>query len=286
MAVDIPGLLLTGSTRPCRKIILHYHLFKNAGTSIDQILKENFGEERWRSEEFPGPTTNIPLVLSGRSNFQRVQDWLAEHPDVVVLSSHTAAMPLPDLPATRVFPIVMVRNPVIRLQSSYLFEREQFQSGRHTLTTKIAGQNDLAGYLRGLLELKKQSMARNYASVRLAAAVPGTPERLGQRTSEALKLLPFVGVVERFEQSMQVLEHLLKPHFPDFQTLPAWENATGLAGTPLQDRLDSIRTEIGDDLYREVLAANRVEIDLHTAASRKISTAAQKLSERSTGAMT
>ena len=249
---DRPQWFRKPPDRDGRKVILHYHLFKNAGSSVDHILKMNFGEARWRSEEFEGPTTNIPLVLSGRSNFRKVQDWLAKNPDVVVLSSHTAAMPLPELPATRVFPIVMVRDPFIRLQSSYLFQRERFASGWYNKTTRLAGENDLAGYLRGLLDMKKQSMARNFASVRLAAAVPGSPDRLRQRALEALKLLPFVGVVELFEQSMQVMERWLAPHFPGFRVQPAWQNASDQGSTPLSRRLADIREEIGSDLYDEV----------------------------------
>lgn len=266
-------------TSPCsgRIVILHYHLFKNAGSSVDHILKMNFQGNRWRNEEFKGPTTNIPLVLGGRSNSQSVQDWLAEHPEVVALSSHTAAMPLPELQNTRVFPIVMVRNPVVRLQSSYLFERKQFDSGRQTITTKLAGRTDFAGYLHGLLEMKNQSMARNYAAVRLAGAVPGSPEQLRQRAFKALKLLPFVGVVERFDRSMMVLERCLRPHFPKFQVLPAWQNATAEVSTSLSERLDQIRNEIGNDFYREILSANRIEIDLHKAASRKIMKASKDL---------
>jgi hypothetical protein len=29
-----------------RKVVIHYHLFKNAGTSVDRMLKEIYGE-RW-----------------------------------------------------------------------------------------------------------------------------------------------------------------------------------------------------------------------------------------------
>ena len=179
-------------------------------------------------------------------------------------------MPLPELPATRIFPIVMVRDPVIRLQSSYFFQRRRFESGVDNRTTRLAGENDLAGYLRGLLAMEGQSMARNFASVRLAGAVPGSPDRLRQRAFEALKVLPFVGVVERFDLSMRVLEQWLKPHFPSFRVLPAWQNPADIAGTPSSERLDSIREAVGDSLYREVVAANRIDIDLHRAASRQI----------------
>lgn len=263
------------SSRGNRTVIVHYHLFKNAGSSVDHILKQNFKGNLWRNEEFKGPTTNIPLVLSGQSNSQQVQDWLAKHPEVAVLSSHTAAMPPPRLPDTRVFPIVMVRNPMVRLQSSYLFERKQFASGQHTITTKLAGSTDLAGYLQGLLEMKTQSMARNFAAVRLAGAVPGSPDQLRERTIEALELLPFVGVVELFDRSMLVLERRLKPLFPSFQALPAWLNASEEVCTALPDRLDRIRREIGDDLYQHTLSANRIEVELHEAASEQIMAASQ-----------
>lgn len=263
-----------------RKVIVHYHLFKHAGSSIDHILRENFGDHRWRSEEFPRPTSTA-AVLGGESNAPLVQDWLAEHPEVVVLSSHTAVMPLPKPPSTRVFPIVMVRNPMIRLQSSYLFQRQRFAAGFHNETTCLAGENDLTGYLRGLLAMNKQPMAHNFASVRLAAAVPGSPEQLRQRAFRALELLPFVGVVELFDQSMQVLETWLAPHFPGFRVLPAWQNTTDQAGAYQPQRLTGMRDVIGDDLYQELVAANQVDIDLHQAATGKITKAAERLAHRS-----
>ena len=119
-------------------------------------------------------------------------------------------------------------------------------------------------------------MARNFASVRLAGAVPGSPDQLRHRAFEALRVMPFVGVVERFDLSVQVLEQWLAPHFPNFRVLPAWQNPTDMAKTPAAERLRRIREEVGDDLYRQVVAANRIDIDLHRAASRQIAGAAQE----------
>jgi hypothetical protein len=34
-----------------RNVILHFHLFKNAGTSLDALLKENFPTQ-WLTKEF------------------------------------------------------------------------------------------------------------------------------------------------------------------------------------------------------------------------------------------
>lgn len=280
MVMKKPSWFRKASTDRTRKVIVHYHLFKNAGSSIDHILRENFGDHRWRSEEFPLPTSTA-AVLGGESNAPLVQDWLARHPEVAVLSSHTAVMPLPQLPSTKVFPIVMVRNPMIRLQSSYLFQRQRFAAGFHNKTTCLAGENDLAGYLSGLLAMKLQPMARNFASVRLAAAVPGSPKQLRQRALGALELLPFVGVVELFDQSMQVLQRWLAPHFPEFRVLPAWRNTSDQANTSLRERLTRMRKAIGDDLYQELVTANQIDIDLHQAASVKITKALEELLQRS-----
>jgi hypothetical protein len=54
-----------------RTIILHYHLFKNAGTSVDAILKRNFGD-KWVTSEFP------PM---GGNNTALVEEWIIAHDD-------------------------------------------------------------------------------------------------------------------------------------------------------------------------------------------------------------
>ena len=252
-----------------RKIILHYHLFKNAGTSIDHILKQNFGERHWHNQEFPGHQQTL-AILSGRSSSKLVEEWLHAHPDVRILSSHTAVMPLPNIPTATIFPIVFVRHPLIRLQSSFAFERQQFHCGRDTISTRLAAMSDFSGYLRGLLAMKNHSLAHNFNAVRLAAAVAGSPDQLGLRAFRALDMLPFVGVVELFERSMLEMERWLRPHFPRFKALEAWQNATRETRTPPSERLDQIRKEIGDDLFDQVTEANHIDIEVHKAAYAKL----------------
>ncbi len=59
-----------------RTIILHYHLFKNAGTSVDAILQRNF-PGRWVTREFP---------IAGENNTALVEDWIRETPDAIAYS--------------------------------------------------------------------------------------------------------------------------------------------------------------------------------------------------------
>ena len=55
-----------------KTIILHYHLFKNAGTSIDSILKDNF-DDQWVSKEFK----------NALSNSAQVTEWIQDNPNAI-----------------------------------------------------------------------------------------------------------------------------------------------------------------------------------------------------------
>ena len=118
-------------------VIIHYHIFKNAGTSLDLMLERNFAQQ-WTEAEFP------PRDKDGLSNSRLVEDFLREHPNLLALSSHTAQLPLPKL-EREVFPIVFIRHPLDRLMSAYAFERVQKAD---THGARLAKQHDFAGYVR------------------------------------------------------------------------------------------------------------------------------------------
>src|SRR3972149_2125526 len=103
-----------------RKVILHYHLFKNAGTSVDALLKTNF-EGRWVTREFGGGPH--------AANVAKVRQWVEEEKDAVAFSSHTTMLPPPKVEGVQFFPIVFVRHPIDRIASAYAFERKQKENG-------------------------------------------------------------------------------------------------------------------------------------------------------------
>ena len=96
-----------------RTIILHYHLFKNAGTSIDSVLKKNFGEH-WISREF-----------TGINNTTDVTHWIIDNPQGVAFSSHTMNGPIPKINGVNIISLAMLRDPIKRIISAYKFERMQ-----------------------------------------------------------------------------------------------------------------------------------------------------------------
>ncbi len=235
-----------------RMLIVHYHLFKNAGTSVDDMLRQNFGRQ-WAEQEFPGSGAR-------RSNVAAVTDYLREHPALVALSSHTALLPAPELDDAIVFPIVFVRHPIDRLHSAYRFERMQ---NADTPGARLAKEHDFAGYLRELLKQQRKRQARSFQTYRLAMNEPRETGTEIERAMRAIDRLPFIGLVEEFDRSIQRLEELVKPLLPSFRAIEAHRNATEWSPLSLESKLIKIEMDLGRTLFEELQDANAHDLEVY-----------------------
>lgn len=238
-----------------RNVLLHYHYFKNAGTSIDAILSANF-QGKWLTAEF-----------EGMNNHEAVGQWIAANPEAQAFSSHTAQFPLPEIPGVRVLPIIVLRHPLDRMLSAYSFERKQVSD---SFGARLAKRTSFAGYVRTRLDLPNDHQCRNFQSLRLARFIPGPRISEMDRALDTLMKLPFVGVVEDFATSAQHMESWLKPIFPAFKAFTARKNVSASEGNTMAERLDTMRRELGEALYAELLAANMKDLCLHHAATLRM----------------
>ena len=144
-----------------RNIIVHYHIFKNAGTSIDRVLEENFGAA-WASLEGSSATSLLRA--------QDVQAYVAEHPGLEAVSSHLARPPLPQ--GFSVLPIVFLRHPLDRAASVHSHER---RAPATVKSGEIAKTRDFRGYVQWCLNEyegrdKGGTVIRNYQVTHLSDA--------------------------------------------------------------------------------------------------------------------
>lgn len=236
-----------------RTVVLHYHLFKNAGSSVDQILRKNFGD-RWVTAEFP---------VKGGNNSAAVQKWIEETPDAVAFSTHTALGPIPDIPGTRIISVLFMRDPVARIRSAYRFERQQ-QSD--SWGAQLAKAEDFDGYVMARLARKGDRQCRNFHASRLGSMAPGPGSEV-DRAIRALELVSVIGFVERFDASMARLSALLTPVFEDFAWSSTRVNVTGSeservdkTGAAKEAGIDQYLRGINEDDYR-LLDAARTRFD-------------------------
>lgn len=219
-------------------VLFHYHLFKNAGTSLDSILKKNFGP-RWVTEEFPPEDGNNTL---------QVEAWMEANPSAVVFSSHTAMGPLPHRPNITVIPLVFMREPVARIISAYQFEAKQAVDN---FSTRIARSSDLEGYVRTRLNICNDRQCRNFHTSRLSKFLPGLDPEI-ERACRAVDMIidkGVLGIVESFDESMQRIAHKIHPSFPEFHWSSVHQNVSKKEGSDLSQELEHLLQEVNADDY-------------------------------------
>jgi hypothetical protein len=240
-----------------RKVILHYHLFKNAGTSVDVLLEQGF-PGRWVTREFP--------VHNHEANVNHVGLWVQTQRDAVVFSSHTALMPPPAMPGVECFPIMFVRHPLDRLASVYAFERNQ---GGDEFGAVLARNTSLAGYVETRLAMPYDRQCRNFHAWRLAHLFQVDDGTDRERALLAVDTLPFVGLVERYNASVARMVAWLQPHFPAVQATVVAANVSRDHSITLDKRLAGIEAELGASLYARVLEANADDLAIHQAVGER-----------------
>jgi Sulfotransferase family len=251
-----------------RNVIIHYHIFKNAGSSIDRLLEQNFGPA-WSTLEGSTPTSLLTV--------REVEDYLSIHPELQAVSSHLARPPLPS--NVTAFPIVFIRHPLDRAASVYSHEH---RVPSNVESAEIAKLRDFAGYVKWCLDpsegrMKGGVVIRNYQVVHLSKASFRSQhvyqaEALKTDLDDVLSLLdrlPFFGIVEEFEASLQLLKRKLPPLWSDFQVANLQENISPGREVTLQARLEKIERELGPDVLRWFLLENQLDMELYETALAK-----------------
>jgi hypothetical protein len=220
-------------------------MFKNAGTSLDRAFRDAFGE-RWTA--FDANDLRItPDVLA---------DFIRDHPDLVVLSSHRAQLPVPDIAGVTVIPVFMVRHPLDRIRSAasfVTFYPEGAATGPEDRNTAVRD------WVRSRLD-SRDRLCRNSMTYRLAMGGIGVTER--DRAFDALTRLPFAGLVEEYDASVARLTLLLRRWFPELFLRVVHDNRTRYRDMSLGKRLKQFRLELGNELFAELRQANQDDLML------------------------
>jgi len=234
-----------------RKIIFHYHLFKNAGTSLDATFKENFSEAdgEWVSKEFAGQ----PALIR-----KKMKQWIVDNPQSKCFSSHTAILPPPQIEGVKVIPVIFFRNPIDRIASAYSFEKKQ---GGDDFGAILARNTTLAGYIETRLALRHERQCRNFHAQRFASMFGEKQGDESTRAQMAVEKLPFVGVVEKYSESLVRLEELLESEgFEGVKLKSVEKNVSRDIKKSLDEKLAEIKDQLGDELFEKLVEVNGVDL--------------------------
>jgi len=237
-----------------RPVILHFHLFKNAGTSVDKILKNNF-KNRWGEVE----------GLNRRKlDTEDLIQFIRANPGYDAISSHTAVISVPELDDINILPIVFMRHPIDRIRSAYDFERKQDAQTPGAIKAK---EGDFKHYMEWRISTPTPWQVSDFHAFRFKDFHKFTPakqrEKFLDASLSAIDAFPLVGTVEEFEFSMMEFERLLTPHFPNFKTEKVQENVTSEQGLSIDQKLEAFRDRIGAKTYQKLLDINIDDMKLY-----------------------
>jgi hypothetical protein len=234
--------------------ILHYHFFKNAGTSFDQLIRL----------AHPNALTTREFERGRSKQKKDLTDWVINSKAAFCFSSHTYCNLPPKIKNILFIPVFFVRHPIDRIVSVYEFERKQTVSG---YGPDMAKRLSLIDYVheRNLID----TQLKNFHLHRLAQIAGVKPEL--NKVINFMNSLPFIGVVDKFEASISKLSVLLVAHgLPQLPSVPVFENVNRNSYASLEDRLNDLRQNVGESFFHHMEQINVQDLQIYEYAKERI----------------
>ena len=256
-----------------RDIVLHGHIFKNAGTTLDWSLARSFGGA------FVDYREDQPMRREGGRHLLKV---LTENAGLAALSSHHLPRDIPSVPAARLHVMYLLRHPLLRIRSVYDFERVQQAD---TLGAQAAKRMSFREYVEWRMRPDTPATIRNFQTLYLAQP-KRTRAKVGRdlrRFVDALTFaqsLPAIGVVEFYDESMVIFEEQLRPQIPELDLAYIPQNISGsqVSSMDQERRTELILEELGA-LSKVVIDNNSYDLALYQAACEKVRRAASRIQD-------
>ena len=237
-----------------RFVLLHYHFFKNAGTTIEEILAHTFFENyaRLDTDDFDGAVSQEQLVT-----------FLERHPRTKAVSSHQFRYPVPTVPGYIFFDLCFLRDPIDRIRSMYDYFREKPIPGEPA--SDLAREKSIGAFIAELVEQHTYRVSNVQVNL-LANGIVNDPPADADliRAIEVMRKTSFLGVVDCFNESLVAGQYFLRPVYPNLALAQQPANVSSAS------RMDTFRKACDADVYKELLRLNALDLELVALARAEV----------------
>ncbi|MFM2309867.1 MAG: hypothetical protein RLY87_1989 [Chloroflexota bacterium] len=244
-----------------RTVIIHYHLFKNAGSTVDHIL------ERECAGHFGQIEGEHPWSVLGDDE---MTTYLDAHPHIHCVTSHQATL-YTQVPAhLQVFPIMFLRHPIDRAHSVYEYEKRQTGSTSHG--SRKAKELDFDAYVQWRLSPEGGAVIRNFQSRCVsgrrnpALAQQMNDQQMQRISRERIATMEFIGIVERFDDSVRLMQRYLEAFRPGMNYHYERVNSSAGRASTIEERLAVIQNQLSAPTYDLLLQHNRIDLEIYEVA--------------------
>ncbi len=238
-------------------ILIHHHIFKNAGTSFNHALKKYF-----QNSFFEYDLPNSHLVTN-----QHLTKFILDHPQALAISSHHACLPTPQGTDYKTISSILLRQPLARIKSIYEFEHKQQANTEGAIKAKELCFKDYV-----LWRLKKTpnmlcNYQTHYCSRSKQSDVGKRPtEKNLEIAIENLKKCAIVGTVEQYSDFLKIAEDRLRQSDSDITLNYTFLNRTTSVENKLEQIKENLVLELGQDLAVELESKNHLDYQLYKVA--------------------
>ena len=243
-----------------RYVIVHYHIFKNGGSTIEYILGRAF-PGRFATVHGSDPDATLDAA--------DLVEFVGQHPGIAAVSSHHLRYPKPLSRRTVFFDWCFLRDPLARLYSTYHHFR---RSDADSLCARWARSYSPREFAMRLIDEAPHQVSEVQVTQLANAGAFTRPadEQDLERATAVIRDMAVPGLVEMFEESLVVAEYYLRPAFPALRLEYVPQNVG--QGTP---RAPAESGEYwggvwGKELYERLVRMNEMDRELVRRAKREI----------------
>ena len=249
-----------------RFVILHHHIFKNAGSTLDHALGLYFGEKfiEFHSENLD----------NGRVFPSELFEFLQENRNIQAVSSHhfvgidfSAFLSKTERRPFAFLDFALLRHPVSRLVSMYLYYRDI------PITTNLiqiaACKLSLSDFIEFLIDSYPNFVINPQVTMFGCEPGGGPPSETNLATAlTRLMKMAMVGTVERYDEAVATVSYMLQPLFPKINLLGIKVNVSDSSKIKKYDgSLVSIQQILGKELFDRLCELNDLDIQLWSSVT-------------------
>jgi hypothetical protein len=258
-----------------RFVLLHYHILKNAGTTLENMLDRSFGH-KFRtvdSGERDAHFSNTALL-----------SLISRNPHLRAISSHQIRYPVPAVPGFIFFDLCFLRDPIDRIRSMYDYFREKPAVGDPV--SQYANEFSLGEFIAHLIEEMPWYVNDVQANLLSNGVVNDCPrkEDLDRATARMLKM-SFPGVLDCFTESLVAGQFFLRTIFPELDCAESAVNVSGGFGGAMTHRVARVAEACSKQVFDELLRLNALDFELLDRARAEIGRRCSLIPERDARAL-
>lgn len=247
-----------------RVVVVHHHIFKNAGTSFNYALKQAFGKNFL---EYDLPNSQVVTKAS-------LSKHIEDNPNAVAISGHHIALPSIEADGFKTISSVIVRDPLARVRSIYKFERKQ---NAQTEGAMMAKKLDFKDFVEWRLRDSPHVFC-NYQTL-YCSRINGRRSRKRLSSEdfylaiENLNQCFAVGTVKRYREFLMMAQYEVSKYFPSIFLRNSHLNVSSKPATTKANLSveESLANDLGEGIVAELKERNQFDTQLYELANQLLS---------------